>query len=189
MTQSDISTDGAPSQVAKVIVLLRLEGAAMLGARFRLCLARPVMAHLRAAFAGARRLCWPICVRRERARGSTILSTLVGPALLALAGLALGPWAFGVIGHMGRPYRPRPHAWFRPEARRRVQADTCQPGRRGAPVTYGCRGVPSPSAVTPLRQTSPVGGSGSRITGAGGLPMVMTEAVQEAWPVWAFRKP
>jgi len=98
MTQSDISTEGAPSQAAKVIVLLRLEGAAMLGASvfayawldqswqiFALLLLVPdvsMLAYLRSPRTGA--------------GVYNLIHTYVGPALLAFAGLALGPWAFGV---------------------------------------------------------------------------------------------
>ncbi len=98
MTLADTSTESAPPQAANVILLLRLEGAAMLGASvfayawldqswliFALLFLGPdvsMLAYLLSARAGA--------------LSYNLVHTYVAPALLALVGLALGPWAFGI---------------------------------------------------------------------------------------------
>lgn len=107
MTRADTSTEGAPSQGTNVILLLRLEGAAVLGASvfayawldqswllFAVLLLVPDVSML--AYLGPPRF---------GAVVYNLVHTYVGPALLALAGLVLGPWAFGVaaiwVAHIG----------------------------------------------------------------------------------------
>ncbi len=98
MTLPDTHSEAAPSQGFNVIPLLRLEGAAALGASvfayawlgqswlvFVLLLLVPdvsMLGYLRSPRIGA--------------VAYNLVHTYVGPAVLAVAGLALGPWAFGI---------------------------------------------------------------------------------------------